>query len=189
MLPSTQHLRFVHHSEAPVPKPPRKQRPAAVHLTRLSQYRHISNTPQPHSKFHRQLKHISIYPQHYPLPSSPRSKQSSKQTNKLTTSAHAATPSSPQLHRYMLASRLRPFLHTAPRFAVTRSIAVRSMASTSAPLQEWLVIVPDHEGALQKRIAVRQDHLGGLKKDADSFWLWGGTLPPFTHVPWITANG
>jgi hypothetical protein len=48
------------------------------------------------------------------------------------------------------------------------------MASTSAPLQEWLVIVPDHEGALQKRIAVRQDHLGGLKKDDESFWLWGG---------------
>ena len=48
------------------------------------------------------------------------------------------------------------------------------MASNSAPLQEWLVIVPDHEGALQKRIAVRQEHLGGLKKDDDSFWLWGG---------------
>ena len=78
----------------------------------------------------------------------------------------------------MLASHFRPFLrtaYTAPRFAVSRSIAARSMASTSAPLQEWLVIVPDHEGALQKRIAVRQDHLGGLKKDDESFWLWGGT--------------
>jgi hypothetical protein len=77
----------------------------------------------------------------------------------------------------MLTSRFRPFLrtaYTAPRFAATRSVTVRSMASTSAPLQEWLVIVPDHEGALQKRIAVRQDHLGGLKKDDESFWLWGG---------------
>ncbi|KAF1358340.1 hypothetical protein EJ07DRAFT_125183 [Lizonia empirigonia] len=50
------------------------------------------------------------------------------------------------------------------------------MASGSAPLQEWLVIVPDHEGALQKRIAIRQDHLGGLKKDDESFWLWGGAM-------------
>jgi hypothetical protein len=83
----------------------------------------------------------------------------------------------------MLASRLRPLLrtaHTAPRLLVPRSISVRSMASTSAPLQEWLVIVPDHEGALQKRIAVRQDHLGGLKKDDESFWLWGGMWLPFT---------
>lgn len=50
------------------------------------------------------------------------------------------------------------------------------MATSSAPLQEWLVIVPDHDGALQKRIAVRQEHLGGLKKDPENFWLWGGTF-------------
>lgn len=56
------------------------------------------------------------------------------------------------------------------------------MASGSAPLQEWLVIVPDHEGALQKRIAVRQDHLGGLKKDDESFWLWGGTFASFAYL-------
>jgi len=49
------------------------------------------------------------------------------------------------------------------------------MASTSAPPQEWLVIIPDHEGALQKRISVREQHLGGLKKDDEGFWLWGGT--------------
>jgi hypothetical protein len=55
-------LRFVRHSEAAVPKSPRN----ALHVqllqphTRLSQYKHISNTPQPHSKIHRQLKHISI---------------------------------------------------------------------------------------------------------------------------------
>lgn len=49
-------------------------------------------------------------------------------------------------------------------------------------MQEWLVIVPDHDGALQKRIAVRQEHLGGLKKDPEDFWLWGGKsiyLPRF----------
>ncbi|KAH6639388.1 hypothetical protein C7974DRAFT_410362 [Boeremia exigua] len=50
------------------------------------------------------------------------------------------------------------------------------MASSTAPLQEWLVIIPDHAGALHKRIAVRPDHLGGLKKDDESFWLWGGAM-------------
>ncbi|KAJ4333833.1 hypothetical protein N0V87_007309 [Didymella glomerata] len=50
------------------------------------------------------------------------------------------------------------------------------MASSSAPLQEWLVIIPDHEGALQKRIGVREQHLAGLKKDDEKFWLWGGAM-------------
>lgn len=49
------------------------------------------------------------------------------------------------------------------------------MASASAPLPEWLVIAPDFEGALEKRLAVRGDHLAGLKADPDSFWLWGGS--------------
>jgi hypothetical protein len=52
------------------------------------------------------------------------------------------------------------------------------MASTSttppAPLQEWLVLVPDHKGALEKRLSVRPEHLEGLKEDAETFWLWGG---------------
>jgi hypothetical protein len=50
----------------------------------------------------------------------------------------------------------------------------RTMASTTAATQEWLVIAPDHEGALQKRLAVRDEHLAGLKKDAEGWWLWGG---------------
>lgn len=49
------------------------------------------------------------------------------------------------------------------------------MASASAPLQEWLVILPDHAGALDKRLAVRGEHLKGLKADREDFWLWGGT--------------
>jgi uncharacterized protein YciI len=49
------------------------------------------------------------------------------------------------------------------------------MASSTAPLQEWLVIVPDHVGALDKRLAVRQKHLEGIKSDRDDMWLWGGT--------------
>jgi hypothetical protein len=47
-------------------------------------------------------------------------------------------------------------------------------SSTSAPLQEWLVIVPDHAEALQKRLASRPKHLEGLKADRDDMWLWGG---------------
>ncbi|UPX17145.1 uncharacterized protein EKO05_0007519 [Ascochyta rabiei] len=69
-----------------------------------------------------------------------------------------------------------PTLLRTRAFSAPRSSIIRTMASSSAPLQEWLVIVPDHEGALQKRIAVRQEHLGGLKKDDDSFWLWGGAM-------------
>lgn len=51
------------------------------------------------------------------------------------------------------------------------------MASSSSPggaLQEWLVIAPDFEGALEKRLKVRDEHLGGLKADPEEFWLWGG---------------
>jgi hypothetical protein len=49
-------------------------------------------------------------------------------------------------------------------------------SSNSAPLQEWLVIAPDHDGALEKRFTVRGDHLSGLKADPEGFWLWGGTF-------------
>lgn len=61
-------------------------------------------------------------------------------------------------------------------------------SSTSTPLQEWLVIVPDHAGALQKRIAARPKHLEGLGADREDFWLWGGMLstlnvPKFHHTP------
>jgi len=57
----------------------------------------------------------------------------------------------------------------------------RTMASsTNAPLQEWLIIVPDHKDALQKRIASRPKHLEGLKADREDMWLWGGM---FTSLP------
>ncbi|KAF1973178.1 hypothetical protein BU23DRAFT_554464 [Bimuria novae-zelandiae CBS 107.79] len=48
--------------------------------------------------------------------------------------------------------------------------------SPSAPLPEWLVIAPDYDGALEKRLAVRPEHIAGLKKDDESFWLWGGAM-------------
>ncbi|KAF2018129.1 hypothetical protein BU24DRAFT_421129 [Aaosphaeria arxii CBS 175.79] len=57
------------------------------------------------------------------------------------------------------------------------SAAQRTMApGASSTLQEWLVIAPDFEGALEKRLKVRNEHLGGLKADPDSFWLWGGAM-------------
>jgi hypothetical protein len=49
-------------------------------------------------------------------------------------------------------------------------------SSNTAPLQEWLVIIPDFTGALDKRVAARPNHLEGLKSDRDDMWLWGGTL-------------
>ena len=63
------------------------------------------------------------------------------------------------------------------------------MASSSAPLQEWLVILPDFEGALQKRIKVRQEHLAGLKEDDESFWLWGGMWISLLLARWNGARG
>ncbi|CAE7193574.1 hypothetical protein PTNB85_06211 [Pyrenophora teres f. teres] len=77
----------------------------------------------------------------------------------------------------------RPFLRTTPNPVSTlssslrKSAVYRTMASTSAaPLQEWLVIVPDHSGALQKRLAARPKHVAGLKADRDDMWLWGGAM-------------
>ncbi|KAF1849579.1 uncharacterized protein K460DRAFT_274430 [Cucurbitaria berberidis CBS 394.84] len=49
-------------------------------------------------------------------------------------------------------------------------------ATSSVPLQEWLVIIPDFAGALDKRISVRPKHLEGLKSDRDDLWLWGGAM-------------
>ncbi|PSN63933.1 hypothetical protein BS50DRAFT_576564 [Corynespora cassiicola Philippines] len=72
---------------------------------------------------------------------------------------------------------LRPVLPT-PTYPSTNlnSHNARTMASSSAPLQEWLVIAPDFDGALEKRLAVRPQHIDGLKADPDTFWLWGGAM-------------
>ncbi|KAH8685513.1 hypothetical protein BGZ60DRAFT_364764 [Tricladium varicosporioides] len=52
------------------------------------------------------------------------------------------------------------------------------MASTTdAGKFEWLVILPDHEGVLAKRMEVRPKHFEGLQKGIDSgFWKMGGAL-------------
>ena len=100
---------------------------------------------------------------------------------------HNLPPAYKKPPQHMLA--LRPLLRTAPaslnslRSAFRPSLSqtsylYRTMASSAAPLQEWLVIIPDFEGALEKRIAVRPHHLEGLKSDREDMWLWGGKYIP-----------
>jgi len=52
------------------------------------------------------------------------------------------------------------------------------MASTSAPEKlEWLVILPDQEGALERRLSVRPKHFEGLKSGLEAgFWKMGGAI-------------
>jgi len=42
---------------------------------------------------------------------------------------------------------------------------------------EWLVILPDNEGALETRMKIRPDHLKGLApRVEDGFWKMGGAF-------------
>ncbi|KAF6224074.1 hypothetical protein HO133_010648 [Letharia lupina] len=53
------------------------------------------------------------------------------------------------------------------------------MSSAAIALQkhEWIVILPDHEGVLQKRMQVRPDHLNALHPRIKSgFWKLGGAI-------------
>ncbi|KAF2201998.1 hypothetical protein GQ43DRAFT_393060 [Delitschia confertaspora ATCC 74209] len=47
---------------------------------------------------------------------------------------------------------------------------------TTKATQEWLVIAPDFNGALENRLKVRDQHIAGLKADPEDFWLWGGAM-------------
>ncbi|KAH8592715.1 hypothetical protein B0O99DRAFT_516917 [Bisporella sp. PMI_857] len=50
------------------------------------------------------------------------------------------------------------------------------MASSTGKF-EWLVIIPDHGGVLDKRMAVRPKHFDGLQAGLDSgFWKMGGAI-------------
>lgn len=85
------------------------------------------------------------------------------------------TPVKAPPHRMLtLRTLARSSLPTTRRASILAHRITRTMASTSASLQEWLVIIPDHQGALDKRIAARPKHLEGLKSDRDDMWLWGG---------------
>ncbi|RDL37813.1 Uncharacterized protein BP5553_05246 [Venustampulla echinocandica] len=51
------------------------------------------------------------------------------------------------------------------------------MASSTPAKFEWLVILPDQEGALAKRMEVRPKHFEGLKaNEATGFWKMGGAF-------------
>ncbi|KAF2759478.1 hypothetical protein EJ05DRAFT_299341 [Pseudovirgaria hyperparasitica] len=63
---------------------------------------------------------------------------------------------------------------TTTRLRTYPILQSRAMASASSKC-EWLVIVPDFEGALQKRLEVRQKHLGGITPEPD-FWIMGGAF-------------
>ncbi|KAI4853673.1 hypothetical protein E4T44_00688 [Aureobasidium sp. EXF-8845] len=46
-----------------------------------------------------------------------------------------------------------------------------------SPKYEWMVILPDNVGALDKRMAVREQHLSAIKPAAESgFWVLGGAM-------------
>ncbi|KAI8934370.1 hypothetical protein NX059_009105 [Plenodomus lindquistii] len=73
-------------------------------------------------------------------------------------------------------TNLTPALYrTTPRLNIN-NLRVRTMASGSAPLHEWLIIAPDQAGAIQKRIAARPKHLENIQKDKEGLWLMGGAM-------------
>jgi len=49
-----------------------------------------------------------------------------------------------------------------------RSFSTTRTMSSQAPTTEWLVQIPDHPNALEKRLAVRQKHLTDLKPKIDA---------------------
>jgi hypothetical protein len=130
-----------------------------MYTTRLTKYKqhhnntyHISISSLPF-----QPNYITQYASLFPRP------------NRSNFDNHFADNIKAPPHR-MLA--FRPLFRNIPRRA---PVFARTMVSTSAPLQEWLVIMPDYKGALDKRLAARPKHLEGLKSDRDDMWLWGGT--------------
>ncbi|EXK29545.1 hypothetical protein FOXG_11882 [Fusarium oxysporum f. sp. lycopersici 4287] len=47
---------------------------------------------------------------------------------------------------------------------------------------DWIVLIPDHKGALAKRIAARPDHLKGIASRIESgVWIMGG--PTLDYPP------
>ncbi|KAI9729904.1 MAG: hypothetical protein M1818_008344 [Claussenomyces sp. TS43310] len=52
-----------------------------------------------------------------------------------------------------------------------------SSETSSAPKTDWLVIMPDREGVLDKRMSVRSDHFSNLIPRAEAgFWKLGGAM-------------
>ena len=106
---------------------------------------------------------------------------------------HSSTKAPPRTSNLLMLA-LRSLFRT--HIALSRSSSIptfipeihRTMASSTAPLQEWLVIMPDFTGALDKRMAARPKHLEGLKSDRDDMWLWGG-MSNFSHFQPLDFEG
>ncbi|THZ09389.1 hypothetical protein D6C95_01266 [Aureobasidium pullulans] len=66
---------------------------------------------------------------------------------------------------------LRQASHLLTRRAFSTTTRIMSQK------HEWMVILPDNTGALEKRMAVRQQHLSNIKPDAETgFWVLGGAM-------------
>lgn len=73
-----------------------------------------------------------------------------------------------------LANTLKPINLTS---STTTTTLVRMSSTSSAPLYEWLVHIPDFPGALDKRLAARPTHLGNLKPSIEAGQVvFGGAL-------------
>ncbi|KAI9650700.1 hypothetical protein NHQ30_000722 [Ciborinia camelliae] len=73
------------------------------------------------------------------------------------------------------------------------STKIMSAPTTPPTKHEWLVILPDHEGVLQKRLEARPKHLAGVKPLAEAgALLFGGAffddLPPDGETPQIKGT-
>ncbi|KAG9245051.1 hypothetical protein BJ878DRAFT_420053 [Calycina marina] len=77
-------------------------------------------------------------------------------------------------------SLLRNSSRAIPRVLKTLSPVqtIRKMATPAATTKfEWMVIIPDHGGMLDKRMAVRSKHFEGLTANRENgFWKMGGAL-------------
>ncbi len=61
--------------------------------------------------------------------------------------------------------------------ATSKAFSSAKTMSASAPTKEWLVQIPDHPNALEKRLAVRQKHLDNLKPKIDAgIVVFGGAM-------------
>ncbi|EMF12353.1 uncharacterized protein SEPMUDRAFT_109109 [Sphaerulina musiva SO2202] len=67
-----------------------------------------------------------------------------------------------------------------------RSLHASSSLSDRNPTKhEWLVWLPDHEGALQRRLQHRPRHLSELSNYPSDFLLWGG---PYLRKPVVSSS-
>ncbi|KLJ06031.1 hypothetical protein EMPG_10557 [Blastomyces silverae] len=80
-------------------------------------------------------------------------------------------------HLYQYQHRITAAQYLPATFSCSHITNHRNMTSTAKAKNEYMVIVPDKEGALQKRIEVRSAHLANLQPILDSGFLkLGGAM-------------